>query len=287
MVRPIQQIKRDLATTEDTSQKFARKFYELYVKYLHKFSNSAHQQLMLATYQVCTQNYPELFLALSFNQRQKLQQDLQKIGKESKNNIVNTLAIANRLEEGAKNLTLESPNTDDNSETLNIPEKQLNLLVLTEEQAAKLSNPNQLFQWHYILESEINKLLEKLSLEANLCLQKSEIISNKVPIKVLEVAITAQENNMNIGVNSPNLLNVVVEQTSEQPIESFNPINITAICLRRIDIEFAEPSLSIERQEINNFLSKISQIQKQYNNYKRELAIAEAEAAWRASWFND
>lgn len=286
MVRPIQQIKRDLAASEDASQKLAREIHTLYVKYLQKLSHSAPQQLMLATYQVCTQKYPELFLGLSFNQRQKLQQELQKLGKESKNYILNCLAIANQLEDAKNTLSLEPESTEFNSPTPSNPQNESNLLVLSEDQAVKLSNPNQLFQWHYILETQINKTLEDLSIKANACLQKAELITSKVPIKVLEMAIAAQENNVNIGVNSPNLLSIVVEQTTEQPTETFNPMNITAICLRRTDIEFAEASLSIERQEINNKVGKINQIQKQYNNYQRELAIAEAEAAWRASWFN-
>lgn len=285
MVRPIQQIKRDLAASEDTSQKLAREIHALYVKYLQKLTDSAPQQLMLASYQLCTQNYPELFLALSFNQRQKLQQDLQKLGKEGKNYLLNCLVIANKLKDDQNSLTLEAQSPEVNSQPLPPPEES-NLLVLSEEQAAKLSNPNQLFQWHKTLETNINKTLNNLSIQANGCLQKAEIIDNKVPMKVIEMAIAAQENNINIGGNSPNLLSAVVEQTTEQPTETFNPMNITAIYLRRTDIEFAEPSLSLERNKINNLVAKINQIQKQYNNYQRELAIAEAEAAWRASWFN-
>ena len=286
MVRPIQQIKRDLSATEDSTLKLARVISDLYVKYLQKFSHCGSQQLMLACYQLCTQNYPELFLKLSYNQRAKLQQELQQIGKEIKTYLLNCLAIANQLAVEETLLTLEAKETDRGIEGAKVSENALNFDNLSEEEVLKLKNPNELFKWHSILESQIHKALEELSIKGNACLQKAEIITNKVPLKVLEVAIAAQENNMSIGVTSPNLLSVMVEQTTEQQTETFNPINITAICLRRTDIEFAEPSLSIERQEINNFVGRISQIQKQYNNYERELAIAEAEAAWRASWFN-
>jgi len=287
MVRPIQQIRRDLVASEEKSKNLATEIHSLYVQYLKQLSEATSKHLILCCYQLCTQNYPEIFLNLSFNQRQKFLQELQKISKASKEDILSALKIENNPEKEQNQLPLDPNTTKPESESPPAESHEAHSMVLSEEQSLKLSNPNHLFEWQQLIDKQIIKTLQENSIKVNSYFQKLEIIPSKVPIKVLEMAITSQENNLNIGVSSPNILSITVEATNENKSESFNPINIVAVCLRRVDLEFAEPSLSIERNKINNVLTKVNQIQKQYNQYKRELAIAEAEAAWRASWFED
>lgn len=287
MVRPIQQIRRDLAATEEKSQNLAREIHGLYVHYLGQLSEVTSKQLILCCYQLCTQNYPEIFLNLSFSQRQKFQQELQKISKASKQDICSLIQILNKSGNEENTISVDSNLTEAELAPASQESSDVNSMVLSEEQSLKLSNPNHLLELLQLIDKKIITTLQEVSLKVNDNFQKLEMISSKVPIKVLEMAITAHENNLNITVSSPNILSITVESTNENKNESFNPINVVALCLRRADLEFGEPSLSIEKSKINQILSKVNQIQKQYNQYKRELAIAEAEAAWRASWFED
>ncbi len=53
------------------------------------------------------------------------------------------------------------------------------------------------------------------------------------------------------------------------------------------ELEFSKPVLSYQRQEIRNLVSKISKIKQKYQKTYKELAIAQAQLAWRASWYED
>ena len=57
--------------------------------------------------------------------------------------------------------------------------------------------------------------------------------------------------------------------------------------LKLTEIEFADPILSGKRNEIHNLLKKISRMHKTYQEKKHEHAVAEADAAWRSSWYED
>ena len=63
---------------------------------------SIEQQLILASYQLCTQIYPDSFLDLSLNQRQELQQSLRSLGKELKPSLLNILDYSEQTEEGGR-----------------------------------------------------------------------------------------------------------------------------------------------------------------------------------------
>ncbi|MHC5831391.1 MAG: hypothetical protein ACYT04_89355, partial [Nostoc sp.] len=60
---------------------------------------------------------------------------------------------------------------------------------------------------------------------------------------------------------------------------------IMAINLRLGEIEFADVTLSSERRQIRSILVQLNKLGREYQKTHRERAIAEAEAAWRASWF--
>jgi hypothetical protein len=64
-------------------------------------------------------------------------------------------------------------------------------------------------------------------------------------------------------------------------------MRIVAVNLRLSEIEFADPALSAVRNQIRNLSNKGSKLQREYNKKQRERAVARAEAAWRASWFDD
>jgi hypothetical protein len=98
----------------------------------------------------------------------------------------------------------------------------------------------------------------------------------------------------NIPVNdSPNLLNLIVEtdrnreESAPNAQETANLTKVVAINLRLPEIEFSNPTLSIERDRLRRELERLSKMRQHYRQLKKELASAEAEAAWRATWFDN
>jgi hypothetical protein len=74
---------------------------------------------------------------------------------------------------------------------------------------------------------------------------------------------------------------------NEEDGEDSTLTQVIAINLRLSEIEFADPTLSSSRHQIRNLLGKVSTIGREYRKRWRELTSAQAEAAWRSSWFDD
>jgi hypothetical protein len=144
----------------------------------------------------------------------------------------------------------------------------------------------QLAQWLEQLEEAIAQTLQTTSLEANRLLQQSGIIPNKLPSAVLEAAAKV-EASTETTPGAPNLLNLLMETESNGDSENSTLTRIVAINLRLLEIEFADPALSAARNQIRNLSAKGSKLQRHYHKKQRERAVARAEAAWRASWFED
>lgn len=283
MGRTIQQIKQDLTSLEEAVGTIAVELQTLYEEYINLLSQSVPKQLALAAYQICTQSYPESFLRLSFKQRQQLQQNLRQIAKQIQPQLIfsfrsnNPIPIDRSAESREANVP---PNAENN-------EVSIDRSALPDEPKLKqIANPEELCQWQQKLEQAISQSLEKISTEANRCLQQANILPSKLPPKLFEVALQAEASGSTLS-NSPNLLTILIETDSEQKSENANITQITAIHLRLSEIDFSNPTLSNKRNQIRNLLAKISTIRQQYPKKKRELAIVEAEAAWRSSWFED
>lgn len=276
----MQQIRQELALIEEKVANLAVEVLQIYAKYLNKLSHSARQQLILASYQLCTQVYPESFLKLSASDRALLQENLKKLGATVQSNLLDLQAIS----------------VDDDTDTSNPQQKEV-LLSSSEEslqadQIKTITNPENLVQWCQQVEKGINRLLETVSHEANFVLQEASILPDRVPAKVLEIAMQSEGGAVSTG-NSPNLLNLLVEterdNLEELPDAKENAqlTKLTAIHLRLIEIEFSDPTLSIERNQLRNILEKLSKIRQQYRQLQREYAIAQADAVWRATWYED
>lgn len=87
MASTVEQIRRDLAAIEAATATLADQFQAHYQNYLQALGKAAQRQLILASYHLCTQVYPEAFLRLSLSQRQKLQAALRGLGKELSDRI--------------------------------------------------------------------------------------------------------------------------------------------------------------------------------------------------------
>lgn len=96
MTDPIHRLEMELAALREQSKSLAEQLYQADRDYLIALGAAARQQLILATYRICTQKYPQQFLGLSFADRQKLQQALRQVARD----------LAAQLE---KNLLLPMP----------------------------------------------------------------------------------------------------------------------------------------------------------------------------------
>lgn len=304
MARSIQQINQDLAAIEERVASLAVELKGLYTQYLNSLSQAAQKQLILASYQICTQIYPESFLQLSFSERQKLQETLREIGKtilpellnnldfSLENNDISDLNIMEQMllpasdSESSDSELSDSEPSDSESEVPQPSPPQEDTQAKTIE---TLDNPEELLYWAKQVEIGIREELERISKETNQLLQNARILPSQLPAKVLEIAMQAEEEGGTIG-SAPNLLNLLVETDREDDkdassSQSHQITKLTAIHLRLSEMEFADPTLSLERKQIRSFLENISKIREQYRQKQREKAVAEAEAAWRASWY--
>ena len=128
-------------------------------------------------------------------------------------------------------------------------------------------------------------------MELNEQLQKYKILPPQLPKQVISMAIQAEVPEHTSSSN-PNLLDVLIEtesKTSEpENAEEDNTNQITkliAIHLRLTEIEFTDPNLTLQRKQIRQLLDQTIQLKKQYYKKQKECAIAEAESAWRAAWY--
>lgn len=313
MARAVERIEQDLAALEESIALLATQFRSTYSQYLNLLGQAVRQQLILAGYQVCTQGYPVSFLGLSFNQRQELQQSLRQLGGKAKEKLLSHLEGANNSDTTDTADATDEPESEPEPEELPIDNEQFEepteepLVEASEVEASERedsealldtpdSNPEstkkpptpleQLAKWQEQLEDAIAKTLQKISLQANRLLHKSGIIPNKLPSAVLEAAAKVDASSES-ALGSPNLLNLLMETESEDDSDNSTLTRIVAINLRLSEIEFADPSLLALRNQIRNLSTKRRKLQQEYYKRQRERSIAQAEAAWRSSWFED
>ena len=76
MSRSLTGIEEKVSKIETDTTEFFKEFQHFYRQYLKLLSYSIEQQLILAAHHICTEIYPDAFLRLTFNQRQRLQHRL-------------------------------------------------------------------------------------------------------------------------------------------------------------------------------------------------------------------
>jgi len=285
MARAIERIERDIAALKEAIGAIALQLQTAYASYLASLGVTLQKQLILATYHLCTQGYPENFLNLSLNQRQQLQQAIRKLSQVAAKQLV---AYINSEEVGEDEED-EEVGGDEQDEEAGGDEE----VGVDEEENTSLSpsfpdtsNPIELAKWQQNIEDITQEILKKVSHEANVLLQKAGILPKKLPEPILAAAAAAaSEASAEVMPGPPNLLNLIIEIDNEQQSEDSGLTQIMAINLRLGEIEFADPTLSSERRQIRGILVQLNKLEREYQKKLREKTVAEAEAAWRASWF--
>lgn len=303
MARAIERIEQDLAAIEEAIARLRSEFHSTYSKYLQLLGQAVRRQLILASYQVCTHGYPEAFLSLPFSQREKLQQSIQQLGKQVQEQLLSSLEPSDDSmdTDGSNSTELTPEPLPEQPEPLQdiaqdmTPEPSSESVESSESSAASAitettntlpTKAEQLAKWQEKVEKAISRTLQKLSLKTNRLLQENGILPSKLPAVVLEAAAKADASG-EVTTGSPNLLNLLMETESEDDAEDSTLTRIIAINLRLSEIEFADPALSASRHQIRHLSTKGNTLYRQYQKKQRERSVAQAEAAWRASWYED
>jgi hypothetical protein len=276
MARAIERIEEDIIALKGATRAIAQDLNLAYARYMKILGSALQKQLILASYYLCTQGYPDEFLDLSLNQRQKLQQGIRKLSQQAAKELISYIQSPEVSE------TEVVAETEEERETKEQEEKE------QKPPALDPANPMELVEWQQYLEARIRKTLQKVSQGANILIQKTGVLPKKLPEPILAAAAAAaSESSGNMIPGPPNLLNLVIEVSNEEDSEDSNLTQIMAIHLRTAEIEFADVTLLTERKGIRNILMQLGKVGSEYQKRQKELRIAEAEAAWRASWFED
>ena len=304
MLRSLTGIEEKVSKIETDTTEFFQEFQHFYRQYLKLLGYSIEQQLILAAHHICTEIYPDTFLRLTFNQRQRLQDRIRKLGRQFETDLF--VLLKNQAE-----LLIEPEESGESEESEESEENYPSEITETDGSESKpktvpinTANPDELLHWSRSVEYGVRETLEKISKEANSLLRGAAILSNAIPAKVIEMALEAEENG--IGMNRsghPNILNLLIEATAVSELKNDHEngddddgddddempnhssiTKITAIHLRLAEIEFGDPNLSHARKQLRNFLERLGKLRKQYRQLKREYLTVEAKNAWRSSW---
>jgi len=160
MARAIERIERDIAALKEAIGAIALQLQTAYASYLASLGVTLQKQLILATYHLCTQGYPENFLNLSLNQRQQLQQAIRKLSQVAAKQLV---AYINSEEVGEDEED-EEVGGDEQDEEAGGDEE----VGVDEEENTSLSpsfpdtsNPIELAKWQQNIEDITQEILKK------------------------------------------------------------------------------------------------------------------------------
>ena len=159
------------------------------------------------------------------------------------------------------------------------------------KQQVDFKNPEHLILWYKQTERKIKKTLDDTSRKANKFLQKSKIIPDRIPNQIIDVAMqtdVGKSGKNSRNPNTPNILHLTIESDSDKKSKTpKKTANISLLRLRLAEIEFIDPILNAKRGQIRNLMGKISKLNSKYKAVQHQIAIAEARAAWRSSWYED
>ncbi|MEG3925060.1 hypothetical protein [Microcoleus sp. D3_18a_C4] len=316
MVRPRERIEQDLAGLEEALAALNLEFRSTYEGYLTALGQAVRQQLILACYHLCTQAVPESFLKLSFDGRQKMQQSVRALAVASEEKLRSLVTESQAEEEIEKEKEKEEEEDEeededdfdkdeeeeeeDEEDEQEEDEQEKNqvsainyLFSLANYQLPSANSPESLARWQNSIEKSIVHILKLLSRDTNRLLQQSGILPSQLPEPVLEAASQAESSGDSVA-GPPNLLNLIIETDASSASRKLaattfgsRALHITAIKLRLSEIEFADAGTSAWRQQIRNLSVKLNSLGRDYQKKQRELAVVEAESAWRSSWFED
>ncbi len=291
-----ERIQQDLAGIEEALTALTLEFNSTYEGYLTALGQAVRQQLILACYHLCTQAVPESFLKLSFDGRQKMQQAVRLLAAKSETKLRSLTTESEEFgeDELEEDEEIEEYELEEGEEIEEKPEFSAikYQFSATNYQSPIANSPESLARWQNSIEKSIAHNIKLLSHDTNRLLQQSGILPSQLPEPVLEAASQAELSGDSVA-GPPNLLNIVIETDNSSAPRNLaetsraKAVHITAIKLRLSEIEFADAATSARRQQIRNLSLRLNSLGRDYQKKQREMAVVEAESAWRSSWFED
>ena len=187
----------------------------------------------------------------------------------------------------------EGSSEESSSDITAIPETpELEIAPEPPKEQINFNNPEHLILWHKQIERGIKRTLDDTSRRINKLLQKSAIVPHRLPNKVIEVAMqTDGSKGMRGGGKQPkvpHVMHLAIESDREKKSKSKkSSMQVSLLRLRLAEVEFADHLLNAKRGQIRKLMGKIKQLNGQYKEIQQDLAIIEAQAAWRSSWYED
>ncbi|NJN76836.1 MAG: hypothetical protein HC796_12530 [Synechococcaceae cyanobacterium RL_1_2] len=327
MINPIQQLEEELTGVRQQTLSLAGELKASYLKYLQVLGDCMQKQLILSAYQICIQAYPKQFLALSVNDRQRIQTKLKDLTHHSHSQITEILErvppsppqervnkLPDLMEKVLKELGVEhfeDAYDDDEEEEGNedydfegeqaeeyleeeLEEEAVSpfaqLIQAEEDQgidASTIEDPAILLQWYQGVEYGLKELFAQLSKDTNQVLQDYQVLPNKVPEKLMEMVLNTNDGPSH-NRRAPHILNVMVEASPKGGKKKQRKlIKIIAIRLKLSEIEFSTPLLTRHKNKIRELLTQVKGLDQQKQKIERRKTIAEADLAWRSIWFEE
>lgn len=173
MARAIERIEKDINELKEAIRAIAHELNLAYVRYINILGSALQKQLILASYYLCTQGYPDEFLNLSLNQRQKLQQGIRKFSQQAAKELISYIQPPEITQTEAVVETEEKEKIEtENQENEGNEEHEENE---QQPQALDPSNPIELVEWQQDLEEAIQETLKKVSQAVNILIQKTGV----------------------------------------------------------------------------------------------------------------
>ncbi|NEQ98092.1 MAG: hypothetical protein F6K30_15465 [Cyanothece sp. SIO2G6] len=176
-----------------------------------------------------------------------------------------------------------SPSATEFSEMSDTPEQGTAAQYTQFASGTEVPMPAELLLRQDQLEQNVAKVLHDLSKQVNYQFHQAGMIPQKLPKAVLDAALQS-EASAEPSSGPPHVLSLSVE--AEGKSKKSKVMRIKALNLRSSALEFNDPYLSTCRSRLREFTGQLQQVGKTYEKKQRSRAIAEAEAAWRSSWYD-
>lgn len=292
MARPIEQIERDLTQLRRASGQLGGELMSAYKSYFTTLALTLKKQSIQGCYYLCTNCYPEAFLKLNYDRRSQLLNTLKRVI----GNVIKDLMV--HLEPSDRNSNHHNSDEETTGELTSIPVMPMDWF----------ETPASLSAWQQQIEEEIGHSLKEISYKVNLLLQQAQIMPPQIPKPILEASLEADRQGGSTA-NVPNILSILIEQESLEERElddahdsrSLIPsiielssaedlpqiVQIHSLYLRLTEVEFSDVTALSLRKNISQLVNNVNMLKRDYIQKQQELKIAEAESAWRNSWFED
>ncbi|EKQ70976.1 hypothetical protein OsccyDRAFT_1287 [Leptolyngbyaceae cyanobacterium JSC-12] len=284
MVASVERIEQEIAELHKAVTVLAEEFYQAYSEYLTALGQALRQQVVMSSYHICTQGYPMQFLALSLGQRQTLQQNFRALAKQAQANLIALLckpgSQKTQVTESETGVSADYPETEPTQ---------------AESPVSQSLTPTALAEWQNALETAIAQEFSSVSAKANRLLQQAGVLPKKLP-EFLQASTNSQIAEI---THSSDMLSLLLEaqansaSADEEEGEGESEekprlvVQIVAFHLQLSDVEFGDATATLLRNRLRNLSARLKKIGQLFQKKERELAIAQAQDAWRAAWFED